>query len=225
MFELFSRATTIAASMATQGTWYTIPDMPHLPIPVALHLSTLRTLLLGSHMVGIQAMRNTNKLKSMSRLVQIMLEPNQIKDPEPFSTWHPKPDQLRHSELAHMHSKPEPSLWLTRVGKPDLVIQQVAPQTEEKWHLLEELLRVVKGTDCYLLDAMDLCLVPDVGLLTNFKTPKFDKYKGSSCLRVHLAMGHIKTWRDMVEAFIKQYKYNEDMAPDHSQLQNMLKKE
>ncbi|RDX70656.1 hypothetical protein CR513_50080, partial [Mucuna pruriens] len=88
----------------------------------------------------------------------------------------------------------------------------------------------------YELEVVDLCLVPDVGLHANFKTPEFDKYKGSSCPRdsltgttlswyVNLKRGHIKTWRDLVEAFLKRYKYNEDMTLDFSQLQNMLKKE
>ncbi|RDX77674.1 hypothetical protein CR513_42168, partial [Mucuna pruriens] len=40
----------------------------------------------------------------------------------------------------------------------------------------------------YRLEAIDLCLVPNVGLSTDFKALKFDKYKGSSCPRVHLAM-------------------------------------
>ncbi|RDX70334.1 hypothetical protein CR513_50430, partial [Mucuna pruriens] len=35
---------------------------------------------------------------------------------------------------------------------------------------------------------MDLCLVPNIGLLADFKTIKFDKYKGNSFPRVHLAM-------------------------------------
>ncbi|RDY07334.1 hypothetical protein CR513_08564, partial [Mucuna pruriens] len=39
---------------------------------------------------------------------------------------------------------------------------------------------------------------------------------------VSLERGRIKTWRDLAEAFLKQYKYNEDMAPDRSQLQNMV---
>ncbi|RDY10082.1 hypothetical protein CR513_05453, partial [Mucuna pruriens] len=90
--------------------------------------------------------------------------------------------------------------------------------------------------------SVDLCLVLDVGLSVEFKTPEFDKYKGSSYPRVHLAMyfrkmeayihddkilidcfedslmgvalgwyvslerGCIKTWRDLAEAFLKQYK-------------------
>ncbi|RDX98702.1 hypothetical protein CR513_18346, partial [Mucuna pruriens] len=127
------------------------------------------------------------------------------------------------------------------------------PHLEEKWQSLEERLRAVEGEDKYGLEATNLCLVLDVGLLVDFKTLKFDKYKGSSCPRVHLAMycqkmvahiyddkilihyfqdsligaainwyvslerRRIKTWRDLAEAFLKQYKYSEDM--------NVLKKE
>ncbi|RDX64296.1 hypothetical protein CR513_57154, partial [Mucuna pruriens] len=139
-------------------------------------------------------------------------------------------------------------------------LQQV-PQSKEKWQSLEERLYAVEGGDRYGLEVVDLCLVPDVGLPANFKTLEFDKYKGSSCPRVHLAMycrkmaayiyddkvlihyfqdsltratliwyaslerGRVKTRRDLVEAFLKQYKYNEDMAPDHFRLQTMVKKE
>ncbi|RDX75891.1 hypothetical protein CR513_44177, partial [Mucuna pruriens] len=42
---------------------------------------------------------------------------------------------------------------------------------------------------------------------------------------VSLERGHIKTWRDLAKAFLKQYKYIEDMAPDRSQLRNMVKRE
>ncbi|RDX89643.1 hypothetical protein CR513_28607, partial [Mucuna pruriens] len=96
------------------------------------------------------------------------------------------------------------------------------------WQSLEERLHAIEGGDKYGLEAIDLCLVPDVGLPIDFKTPEFDKYKGSSSPHVHLAIlerGRIKTWRDLAEAFSKQYKYNEDMTPDRSRLQNMIKKE
>ncbi|RDX97578.1 hypothetical protein CR513_19631, partial [Mucuna pruriens] len=42
---------------------------------------------------------------------------------------------------------------------------------------------------------------------------------------VSVERGRIKTWRDLVEAFLKQYKYNEDMVLDHSRLQGLAKKE
>ncbi|RDY13731.1 hypothetical protein CR513_01314, partial [Mucuna pruriens] len=42
---------------------------------------------------------------------------------------------------------------------------------------------------------------------------------------VDLEKRHIRTWKNLVEAFLKQYEYNEDMAPNHSRLQNMVKKD
>ncbi|RDX85150.1 hypothetical protein CR513_33708, partial [Mucuna pruriens] len=33
-------------------------------------------------------------------------------------------------------------------------------------------------------------------------------------LYVNLEKGRVKTWRDLAEAFLRQYKYNEDMTPD-----------
>ncbi|RDX74836.1 hypothetical protein CR513_45361, partial [Mucuna pruriens] len=113
----------------------------------------------------------------------------------------------------------------------------------------------MEGRNQFGLGFMGLCLVLDVDLPADFKTPKFDKYNRSSCLRAHLIdayvyddeilahyfqdsltrvalkwyvsleRGHVKTWRDLAETFLKQYKYNEDMAPDCSRLQNMVKRE
>ncbi|RDY00943.1 hypothetical protein CR513_15790, partial [Mucuna pruriens] len=148
---------------------------------------------------------------------------------------------------------PTPDL---REFPPPFVTHKQASQSEEKWQSLEECLCAIEEGDKYGLEVVDLCLVSDVGLPANFKTPKFDKYKGSSCPRVHLAMccrkmaayiyddkvlihyfqdslteaaltwsEGVKTWRDLAEAFLKQYKYNEDMAPDRSRVQNMVKKE
>ncbi|RDY13544.1 hypothetical protein CR513_01507, partial [Mucuna pruriens] len=77
--------------------------------------------------------------------------------------------------------KDDPRAQYQTLGNPP-------PSSEEKWKSLEERLRAIEGGDKYGLEVVDLCLVPDVGLLTNFKTPEFDKYKGSSCPRVHLAM-------------------------------------
>ncbi|RDX90155.1 hypothetical protein CR513_28006, partial [Mucuna pruriens] len=117
--------------------------------------------------------------------------------------------------------------------------------------------RIIEGRGGHGLDAIDLCLMFDVALPVDFKTPKFEKYKYSSCPRVHLAMyyrkmaacihqdkilvhffqdsltgayvnlekGQVKTWRDLAEAFVHQYRYNEDMAPDKSRLQNLSKME
>jgi hypothetical protein len=35
----------------------------------------------------------------------------------------------------------------------------------------------------------------------------------------------IRRWKDLVDAFIKQYKYNMDIAPDRTNLSNLEKKD
>ncbi|WJX20399.1 hypothetical protein P8452_09959 [Trifolium repens] len=42
---------------------------------------------------------------------------------------------------------------------------------------------------------------------------------------MQLEGSHIRSWRDLANAFIKQYQYNLDMAPSRTQLQNMTQKE
>jgi len=41
---------------------------------------------------------------------------------------------------------------------------------------------------------------------------------------MHLEPTRIHSWKDLVGAFLKQYKYNIDMAPDRMQLQSTTKK-
>ena len=41
----------------------------------------------------------------------------------------------------------------------------------------------------------------------------------------NLEASRIHTWKDLITAFLRQYQYNSDMAPDRTQLQNMVKKE
>jgi len=54
--------------------------------------------------------------------------------------------------------------------------------------MLEERLRAVEGGSCGIGEAVELCLVPDVVILSKFKVPKFDKYKVTSCPKSHLTM-------------------------------------
>ncbi|RDX70770.1 hypothetical protein CR513_49948, partial [Mucuna pruriens] len=123
--------------------------------------------------------------------------------------------------------KAEAQHQASQITQP-LVVHRQTLSTKDKWQSLEEQLHAVEGGNQFGLEVMDLYLVPDVGLLTYIKTPEFGKYKGSSYPRVHLATlewEYVKSCRDLAEAFLKQYKYNEDMASDRSQVQNMFKKE
>jgi len=42
---------------------------------------------------------------------------------------------------------------------------------------------------------------------------------------MHLEPTRIRSWKDLVAIFMKQYEYNGDSVPDRFQLQNMAKKE
>lgn len=39
---------------------------------------------------------------------------------------------------------------------------------------------------------------------------------------MQLEMIHVRTWKDLVDEFLKQYKYNTDMAPNRTQLQSIV---
>ncbi|XP_045802583.1 uncharacterized protein LOC123896210 [Trifolium pratense] len=130
----------------------------------------------------------------------------------------------------------------------------------QMYQAFEERLKAVEGFSAYGVDAMDMCLVPDVVIPPKFKVPDFEKYKGVQCPRNHLKMFYrkmaahatdeklmihvfqdslsgasldwymqlertqIQTWKDLADAFLKQYKYNLDMAPNRMQLQNLIQK-
>ncbi|XP_014523719.1 uncharacterized protein LOC106780001, partial [Vigna radiata var. radiata] len=42
---------------------------------------------------------------------------------------------------------------------------------------------------------------------------------------MRLGPTHICSWKDLVDAFVRQYEYNKDLRPDRLQLQNMVKNE
>ena len=41
----------------------------------------------------------------------------------------------------------------------------------------------------------------------------------------NLEDSRIRTWKDLITTLLRQYQYNSDMAPDRTQLLNMVKKE
>ncbi|XP_058726011.1 uncharacterized protein LOC131597324 [Vicia villosa] len=62
----------------------------------------------------------------------------------------------------------------------------------------------------------------DKGLLMHFFQ---DSLTGASLeWYMRLERANIRSWRDLVDAFIKQYQYNVDMAPNRTQLQNLAQK-
>jgi len=144
------------------------------------------------------------------------------------------------------------------------VVQRPPQDVEEaktKLKLLEERLRPIEGGGNFGFgDNARLCLVSDLVILSMFKVPEFEKYKGTSCPKNHLTMYYgkmtiyadtekllihffqdsvagialswymhleptrIRSWKDLADAFLEQYKYNVDTTPVRLQLQNMSKK-
>ncbi|XP_058785835.1 uncharacterized protein LOC131660590 [Vicia villosa] len=89
----------------------------------------------------------------------------------------------------------------------------------ERYRLIEERLRAVEGKGVLGMDINDLGLVPGVRIPPKFK----DSLAGASLeWYVQLERTHIHSWRDLVEAFIKHYQYNVDMAPNRTQLQSLV---
>jgi len=112
----------------------------------------------------------------------------------------------------------------------------------EKWTALEERLRAVEGNHlCDLVKAVNMCLVPNVVIPKKFRVPEFIKYTGTQCPITHLKAycnkmadaaltwymrldnTKVKIWRDLVDAFMRQYKFNIDVGPDRLSLQVMEK--
>ncbi|RDX71629.1 hypothetical protein CR513_48997, partial [Mucuna pruriens] len=111
------------------------------------------------------------------------------------------------------------------------------PLGSEKLSSLEERVRVIEGTGSHGMDATNLYLVPAIVLPPDFKVPKFEKYKGNSYPRVHLAMycrkmtSYIHQDKILVHYFqdnlmgaaLRWYVNLENIAPDGSHLQNLSK--
>ncbi|EOY32539.1 Uncharacterized protein TCM_040512 [Theobroma cacao] len=98
--------------------------------------------------------------------------------------------------------------------------------THQKFDLFEERLRMIEGMGMYCsMDAIELCLVPDVVIPPKFKVLDFENLISAAAKwYVQLDRNRIHTWKDLARVFVAQYKHVTDMAPDRFSLQNMEKK-
>ncbi|CAL5182995.1 unnamed protein product [Lathyrus oleraceus] len=138
-----------------------------------------------------------------------------------------------------------------------LVVNAEQPQDDEiakRCCVLEKRLKAIERQDIVELNALGMCLVPDLVIPPKFKVPEFEKYKGDGCPKHHLVMfckkitshahddklmihcfqdsltgaslswymklerNHVQSWLDLANAFLKQYKYNMDIALNRMQL-------
>ncbi|KAK2403174.1 hypothetical protein QL285_052635 [Trifolium repens] len=59
---------------------------------------------------------------------------------------------------------------------------------QDKYNEMQREMRTLRGKELFGQNAHELCLVPNVMIPHKFKVPDFEKYKGSTCPRVHLVM-------------------------------------
>ncbi|KAA3488612.1 putative DNA double-strand break repair Rad50 ATPase [Gossypium australe] len=112
-------------------------------------------------------------------------------------------------------------------------------QLEDRCRWLEEKFKAMENADYHCkIDVKNLSLVSDLVLHLKFKNSEFEKYNGTSCPEAHitiligstakwynkLSRAKINSWKDLVQAFMKQYSHVTDMTPDRITLQNMEKK-
>ncbi|XP_006606689.1 uncharacterized protein [Glycine max] len=114
-----------------------------------------------------------------------------------------------------------------------------AADGKEKLDLIKERLRDIEGFGDYsFADMTDLGLVPDVVIPPKFMVPDFDRDEkllmhffqdnlvvAAVIMYTNLEASRIHTWKDPITAFLRQYQYNSDMAPNRTQLKNMSKRE
>ncbi|KAK5812151.1 hypothetical protein PVK06_027564 [Gossypium arboreum] len=81
-------------------------------------------------------------------------------------------------------------------------------ELEEMCRWLEEKFKEMENTDYRGgIDAKELSLVPDLVLPPKFKTPKFEKYNGTSCPEAHITMfcrrmvGHVNNDQLLIHYF------------------------
>ena len=60
--------------------------------------------------------------------------------------------------------------------------------SNEQLQMLEERLKAIEGSNYGMVEAADLCSIPDVIIHPKFKAPEFDKYKGTSCPKSRLSI-------------------------------------
>ncbi|KAJ9135017.1 hypothetical protein P3X46_032241 [Hevea brasiliensis] len=168
----------------------------------------------------------------------ITVNPAPLNNDPPFSYYPAVPN-----------AEPYPSIMIPSVhSAPHFPIGRVShavrgenkTRENEKLSALEERLRAIEGLNMYgSVDVASLRLVPDVVVPSKFKVPDFDKYTGNSDPRIHLATYIAKMsalteddrllvhffHENLADAFLKQYKFNCDVAPTKRDLQNLVQRD
>ena len=96
--------------------------------------------------------------------------------------------------MAHLITPTQMSAIIDLTMEEPHEIKPSDHSNQVKWAALEEILRVVKGSDFYdLIRATKICLVSNVVVPKKFRVPKFVNYMGLKCPNTHLRSYYNKT--------------------------------
>ena len=130
---------------------------------------------------GQQGMQE--KLSQVTKMVTILIKGKGITE-DPSSRDRPASWKNNDSQFA----MPNPN-DLCEQGKlrKNLSGRSKHINVQQKCNLLDKRLKVIESMDdLKSVDLRELCLVPDLVILPNFKMPTFEKYDGTKCLENHL---------------------------------------
>ncbi|KAI5408703.1 hypothetical protein KIW84_054513 [Lathyrus oleraceus] len=123
--------------------------------------------------------------------------------------------------IVHTLPRVEDTIYHSESSEGPNVFEKMDKMKDQFLELHKEL-KTLRGTNMFGKSAAELCLVPNIKIPMKFEVPDFEKYKGNTysltgaALRWYMGLDStsVRTFNNLGEAFVKQYKYNMDMAPD-----------
>ncbi|KAI5418328.1 hypothetical protein KIW84_042827 [Lathyrus oleraceus] len=119
--------------------------------------------------------------------------------------------------VVHTMPKVDDTIYHSEPSEGPYVYEKMDAMNDQFLELRKEL-KSLRGKDLFGKSAAELCLVPNVKIPVKFKDSLSD-----AALRWYMGLdsANIRSFNDLGEAFVKQYNYNVDMAPDRDQLRAM----
>ncbi|KAI5397398.1 hypothetical protein KIW84_063276 [Lathyrus oleraceus] len=108
-------------------------------------------------------------------------------------------------------------IYHSELSKGSDVYEKMDEMKDQFLELRKEL-KTLRGKDLFWKSAAELCLVPNVKIPTDNDQLLRSMSQKDKETSMGLDNASIHTFNDLGEAFVKQYKYNVDMAPDRDQL-------
>ncbi|KAI5445089.1 hypothetical protein KIW84_013372 [Lathyrus oleraceus] len=128
--------------------------------------------------------------------------------------------------IVHTLPRVEDTIYPSEPSEGPYVYEKMDEMKDQFLELCKEL-KTLRGKYMFGKSVAELCLVPNVKIPMKFKVPDFEKQFDWCCSEMVMGLdsASVRTFNDFGEAFVKQYKYNMDMAPDRDHLRSMSQKD